>query len=189
MLTHLESFIDTNSFRDGSAQRECQILQATAFFQDQLQKKPNLKLAIIAGDFNWDDERIRKETCPNTSLLDLLGGGDNNNNWKDPGKCNDYTYDGKENLMLLGNLRRRFDRCIYMTNSNFPGTTTTTITTRLDKLGMTAIPNLTWNKKNPFNGDDQDSPCGTQWSFWDCSYIWNEEVVVIFVFLNIAVLQ
>lgn len=145
--THLESFLNAKEY-DGAAQRELQIVQATAFFQDRMRQNPNLKVAMIAGDFNWDDERVRKGTSPNTPLLDLLGG-----DWKDPGRRNDYTYDGKENPMLGSNLRRRFDRCIYLTSPSMTSTTA-----RLDKLGMTAIPRLTWNKKNPFNGTTKTVP-------------------------------
>jgi hypothetical protein len=148
--THLESFINAKEY-DGAAPRELQIVQAATFVQDRLRQNPNLKLAMIAGDFNWDDERVRKGTSPNTPLLDLLGG-----EWKDPAKRFDYTYDGKENPMLSNNLRRRFDRCIYLTNP--PTTNTATTNTRLDKLGLSAIPQLTWNKKNPFNGTTKVVP-------------------------------
>jgi hypothetical protein len=49
--------------------------------------------------------------------------------------------------MLGGNLRRRFDRCIYIRRScsNEPRVT-------LEKLGKDPIPGLSWNKRNPYNG-------------------------------------
>lgn len=137
--THLESFIDAQNY-NGAAQREAQIIQATTFCQDRMRKYPSLRMAIIAGDFNWDDERKRGKG-PNQPLLSLL----KNSSWKDAGKPFDYTYDGKENPMLGSNLRRRFDRCLYLSRDNAE-------TVSLQKLGKTAIPNLTWNKKNPYNG-------------------------------------
>lgn len=150
--THLESYMDPKTY-NGVKQREEQIVEATTFCYNQLQAHPELQIAIVVGDFNWDDERPQS---PNRPLLQVIPKGD----WKDAGTPRDYTYDAKENPMLGGNLRRRFDRCIYLTQKNSknnPGMETTT-TTHLKKLGLTAIPNLTWNKRNSFNGTVRTVP-------------------------------
>jgi tyrosyl-DNA phosphodiesterase 2 len=73
-------------------------------------------------------------------------------NWQDAGQPFDYTYDGKENPMLANNLRRRLDRCIYLPQKKNQYQVT------LQKVGMKAIPNLTWNKKNPYNGTSRQVP-------------------------------
>lgn len=138
--THLESFI--NQSMDGSKEREVQIQQAADFCQDQMEKHPSLEVAMIAGDFNWDDERKRGQG-PNRDLLTILGDG-----WKDAGEKFDYTYDGKENCMLANNLRRRLDRCIYLT----PESTRSKAKAGLKKFGQAPIhPPLIWNKRNPYN--------------------------------------
>lgn len=139
--THLESFV--NHSMNGSKEREVQIQQAANFCQDQLNENSDLKIAMIAGDFNWDDERKRGRG-PNNDLLTILDDG-----WKDAGEKFDYTYDAKDNCMLAGNLRRRFDRCIYLT----PQKKGVSATVGLKKFGQKAIdPPLIWNKKNPYNG-------------------------------------
>jgi hypothetical protein len=145
--THLESFMDQQTYT-GATQREAQIAQAAAFCEDRMRDYPQLQLAMIAGDFNWDDERVRL-TGPNRPLAQVVPG------WKDVGKPLDYTYDGKENPMLSGNLRRRFDRCIYYTAQNIASAAPSTM---LRKLGTKAIPSLTWTKKNPWNGTSKVVP-------------------------------
>jgi len=138
--THLESFI--NQSMDGSKEREVQIRQAADFCQDQLTMHPSLEVAMIAGDFNWDDERKRGQG-PNRDLLTVLDDG-----WKDAGEKFDYTYDAKENCMLAGNLRRRLDRCIYLTPESKRGKAKA----GLKKFGLAPIhPPLIWNKRNPYN--------------------------------------
>ena len=72
--------------------------------------------------------------------------------WNDAGTPFDYTYDSKENPMLGGNLRRRFDRCIYMSKEQSYQATS------LTKIGKDPIPNLTWNKLNPWNGSRKQVP-------------------------------
>lgn len=139
--THLESFLDAKKY-DGATQREAQIIEATTFCEARLRQKPHLSLAVITGDFNWDDERPK---APNQSLVQVAKG------WYDPGTPKDYTYDGKENPMLGGSLRRRLDRCLYFSPNK-------AISTQFQKLGMEAIPDLTWNKKNPFNGTTRTVP-------------------------------
>ena len=137
--THLESFI--NQSMDGSKEREVQIQQAARFCQDQLEQHPSLEIDMIAGDFNWDDERKRGQG-PNRDLLSILDQG-----WKDAGEKFDYTYDAQENCMLAGNLRRRFDRCIYRTKASKKQAKA-----GLKKFGLNPIePELIWNKRNPYN--------------------------------------
>ena len=138
--THLESFI--NQSMDGSKEREVQIRQAASFCQDKLGKHPSLEIAMVAGDFNWDDERKRGQG-PNRDLISLLDDG-----WEDAGQKFDYTYDAKENCMLAGNLRRRFDRCIYLTKEGKGDKAKA----GLKKFGLNPIhPPLIWNKRNPYN--------------------------------------
>lgn len=142
--THLESFI--NKANDGSQERQVQIRLAAEFCQEQLAKYPTLELAIVAGDFNWDDERKRGKG-PNEELLSILDDG-----WKDAGKRFEYTYDGQENCMLGSKLKRRFDRCIYLTNNYKNGSSNKTRVS-LQTLGKDPIvPPLKWNKRNPYNG-------------------------------------
>ena len=154
--THLESFMDAQTY-NGVIQREAQIRQATLFCEQRMQENPHLQLAMIAGDFNWDDERLRVSKAsggaPNRPLRDVVGPP-----WTDAGQPFDYTYDGKENPMLSGNLRRRFDRCIYSDNHKNNKNNNKTTKTTLRKLGMKAIPTLTWNKKNPWNGTSKTVP-------------------------------
>ena len=141
VTTHLESFEVTSQYT-GVEEREAQIQEASRFCQEQLNRYPEIDMAVIAGDFNWDDERKQKSKSPNQNLLTLLKDG-----WNDAGKSNDHTYDGKENQMLTNRLRRRLDRCIYMTNKNVQLKQVS-----LEKLGKDPIPNLIWSKKNPYNG-------------------------------------
>ena len=71
-----------------------------------------VKAAVVGGDLNWDDwapKRIPKDP----KLIDVMG-----NKWEDawlslnPTEGSGFTYDGKENQMLGGNMRRRFDRLL-----------------------------------------------------------------------------
>ena len=158
--THLESFVNAQTYT-GVRQREMQIMEAVNFCQQQLYSNPDMQIAIIAGDFNWDDERKRKTSeAPNRPLTDLVL----SKTWKDAGTPHDYTYDPKENPMLGGNLRRRFDRCIYLSKSETPAAASSTIAnvgyqaTSLTKIGKEAIPNLTWNKLNTYNGSRKIMP-------------------------------
>jgi len=144
---HLESFVDAQRY-NGVEQRELQIVEATKFCQSKMQQHSSLQMAILAGDFNWDDER-KRGNAPNRPLLSLIS-----DQWNDAGTPFDYTYDCKENCMLGGNLRRRFDRCLYLTrnDSKIP------YEHSFQKIGNTKLPNLTWNKKNPYNGTSRPVP-------------------------------
>lgn len=140
--THLESWTGPQS--DGSTEREVQILEAARFCKTELEQSPSMKLAAIIGDLNWDDERKRNPSeAPNRNLLSLLPNG-----WKDAGKPFDYTYDATENPMLGGNLRRRFDRCIYYSKDEDE-----LDCLELQKVGQEAIPGLVWQRKNPYTGN------------------------------------
>jgi endonuclease/exonuclease/phosphatase family metal-dependent hydrolase len=141
--THMESFI--SKANNGIQERQVQIVLATKFCQEQLAKHPNLELAMVSGDFNWDDERKRGKGS-DAELMSLLDDG-----WRDAGQPFDYTYDAHENCMLAGGLRRRFDRCIYLTNNKNSSSNITRVS--LQKFGKDPIgPNLFWRKINPYNG-------------------------------------
>jgi len=89
-----------------------------------------LEAAFLTGDLNWDDERKRSGGVDKPLLSVVRGpsaiseggeGGDCDHDdtakWEDVWleRCagqEGYTYDSKENPMLRGNLRRRFDRCL-----------------------------------------------------------------------------
>jgi hypothetical protein len=146
VTTHLESWCGPQF--TGSQEREVQIVEAAQFCRQQLQSVDGLELAVIAGDLNWDDERKRKQSeAPNRNLLSILPDG-----WNDAGTPFDYTYDAKENPMLNGNLRRRFDRCIYLSRPKGEGPQGRNYKSiGLQKIGKESIPDLVWNKKNPYN--------------------------------------
>jgi len=122
------------------------------YCQKQLNSATNgIKLAVILGDLNWDDERKQKRSVPqNRNLLSILP-----ERWHDAGTQFDFTYDAKENPMLNGNLRKRLDRCIYITSQQ---KTQDYKSIGLKKVGEKAIPNLVWNKKNPYNGSVKAMP-------------------------------
>jgi hypothetical protein len=83
-------------------------------------------------------------------------------NWKDAGEPFDYTYDAKENCMLGGSLRRRLDRCLFLCrrdgDAGAGADDDDGYQVSLRKLGQSSIPNLTWNKKNPYNGTTRQVP-------------------------------
>mmetsp|Transcript_18474 Transcript_18474/g.44577 ORF Transcript_18474/g.44577 Transcript_18474/m.44577 type:complete len:245 (+) Transcript_18474:251-985(+) len=155
VTTHLESWCGPEL--TGAREREEQLVEVAAFCQRRIRQQQQQSgsfgasppsIAIITGDFNWDDERKRTSKTasgpPNRKLLDLLDDG-----WNDSAEPFDYTYDSKENPMLAGNLRRRFDRCIYFCREEpkmFD-------TVEFRKIGKEPIvPTRIWNKRNSFNG-------------------------------------
>lgn len=143
--THLESWCGPQM--TGAKEREVQIVEVANYCQEQLVKY-HLELTAILGDLNWDDERKRKSSeAPNRNLLSILPNG-----WQDAGKPFDFTYDAKENPMLGGNLRRRFDRCLYRTNFKSYSAK------GLEKIGSQSIPNLIWNKRNTYNNTVKKMP-------------------------------
>eukprot|EP01083_Nonionella_stella_P031537 86352_1 len=153
--THLESFIRGN---DGSRERVLQLKEANEFIRQFVSgTNRSIDLAMITGDLNWDDERKRsKGTEPN--MLDTINENENvagrYSSWHDAwletrrGKADDhdgYTFDSKLNPMLKGNLRRRFDRCLYITHD---GKTVPSINSReAGLIGKDAITGLSWRKE------------------------------------------
>jgi len=153
--THLESFVRGN---DGSRERVLQLKEANEFIRQFVSRtNRSIDLAMITGDLNWDDERKRsKGTDPN--VLETINQNGNvagrYSSWHDAwletrrGKADDhdgYTYDSKLNPMLKGNLRRRFDRCLYTTHG---GKTVPSINSReAGLIGKDAITGLSWRKE------------------------------------------
>lgn len=142
--THLESFMrnypSPGRTYDGVKERENQVKQLKAFCQDCMDKRSSVDMAIITGDLNWDDERKRSSGI-DKPLLSALG-SDWSDAWLDswPGK-EGYTYDSRENAMLKGNLRRRFDRCLL-----FRRKPTELVTEQVKMIGTDPIPGLEWRK-------------------------------------------
>lgn len=136
--THLESFIKGGSY-DGVSQRSNQARQLAEFCQECLEQRPSTMMAVITGDLNWDDQRVRGGGID----APLLGTIDKKR-WLDVWQIAHprdagYTYDGKESPMLRGNLRRRFDRCLIHSRN------AVSVESAL-MIGKDAIPNLTWTK-------------------------------------------
>lgn len=141
--THLESYIPSN---DGSREREQQIKIASEFCLAKLRQTRSVKMAFITGDLNWDDERVRSKGA-NKILLSLIphrnpGIQQWSDAWLDmnPGEAG-FTYDSKENPMLKGSMRRRFDRCIvcFRDEKMFA-------LTQAELIGKDAIAGLQWQK-------------------------------------------
>lgn len=147
--THLESFVRGN---DGAREREMQIQEASKFCLRNMSKY-RLKCCLVTGDLNWDDERKRNKINSGTDkkLLSIINNdeyescNDGRNKWIDawlqtrPGQ-EGYTYDSKENPMLKGNLRRRFDRCLYLASEEIGIHTT-------DLIGTQVITGFQWRKE------------------------------------------
>lgn len=155
--THLESFLKHAQY-DGREQRQDQILQASTFLTDYMSSwSLTLNTAIITGDLNWDDQRKRSKGLDET-LLKVLSEKNNVSHtsdcgtstcaeWKDTWleahpNLDGYTYDSKESPMLLGNLRRRFDRCLIQ---NSPSSSL--VVKDVSLIGKEAIPMIQWNKE------------------------------------------
>jgi len=147
--THLESYIPGN---DGSNNRKLQMEQVHDFCTNKQQQQREhavlpVQGIIITGDLNWDDER-KKSTGSDPNLLSVVNSASSNENWQwqdawlqtRPGQ-DGYTYDSKENPMLRGHLRRRFDRCLVYTSSKKFGIHST------DLIGKDEIKGFTWKKE------------------------------------------
>ena len=148
--THLESWIGKEN--TGARQRVRQLQELEAFCNHQLQTYSSLQAAIITGDMNWDDERRSGNTdSPMASVFQTSW----IDSWLDTksGKETCYTYDGKVNPMLGGNLRRRFDRCLVR---NTEAGSVESIATQL--VGTEALPGLTWQKYNPYKQIYKEMP-------------------------------
>ena len=170
--THLESYSGPQF--TGARERQVQAQEISEYCKEQLRRHDDtLQHAIFAGDLNWDDERTArsKSSGDNIPLLPLIM---DDAEWIDawleyskqdstsqvkralPGGIKmptGYTYDAKENPMLGGNLRRRFDRCLVLSSQLRKNKIH-----KFELLGKEAIPNLTYNKRNPYNGSTRTVP-------------------------------
>jgi len=153
--THLESPVGGSADRGGSPdlwtkKRRSQIHRACEFLEAESAGSAH---CVLLGDLNWSDptgtagtERRREWDGPISGSIPA--------GWADawatlrptePG----YTYDAKENGMLLGNLRKRLDRCLYVTTAavdtgnNGGGLAATEVS----RVGMTQIGDLTFKKE------------------------------------------
>lgn len=148
--THLESYI--NAENDGSKAREMQVIEAvqfcTGWMSNQRKNDDSFSTMILTGDLNWDDER-KRSTGSDRNLLSIVNGdhGSEDNTWVDSWKecrsIDGYTYDSKENPMLKGNLRRRFDRCLICSSSNEVSISSAEI------VGKEVIPGYLYRKEVP----------------------------------------
>jgi exonuclease III len=148
--THLESW--SGQGYTGAEQRPRQLREMQDFCTQQFQKHSNLRTAILTGDMNWDDERPRSSTGLDPVMSTVLSNG-----WKDSwletkptASATCYTYDGKMNPMLGGNLRRRFDRIVMHGNG------TKAVSTKL--LGTQALPDLVWSKYSDYTRTSKEMP-------------------------------
>lgn len=135
---HLESYFDASC--TGGPEREVQLLEMTEFCERCVRERPTVELAIITGDLNWDDERVRSEGH-NRKLISLV----DSTKWFDAyrqvePKSPGFTYDPEENPMLGGgSLRRRFDRIlVHPRDGDKVGITSANI------VGKEALPGLTY---------------------------------------------
>lgn len=144
--THLESWTGKDS--TGQVQRALQVQELEQFCNEQLETYSNLQSVIITGDLNWDDERVRGNG--NDDVLSTVLQTEWQDAWletKQGPKDACYTYDGKMNPMLGNSLRRRFDR-VLTRSSNTQSSFLSPVATQL--VGTQAIPNLTFQKHNPY---------------------------------------
>ena len=172
--THLESFIPKNQYplpdtqnHNGVKARKNQVMEIQKFCHQYYQRNYNVKMIMVTGDLNWDDERKKGNGGIDQPLLDIMNQNQNSKkndhssnsdtttsssstttygttliandimHWKDAWKVcrstkqeDGYTYDSKLNPMLKGNLRRRFDRCLYYypnDDGNHPNSSSNTI--------------------------------------------------------------
>lgn len=150
--THLESWINTQF--TGTQQRQRQLQELESFCNEQMQTYPSLKSAIMTGDMNWDDERPRATgNDPVMSTVLRTPWNDSFLSTRTSARDMGYTYDAKENPMLGGNLRRRFDRCLV--RNTFDGSVQVNGT---QLVGKEALVSLTWKKLNPFNQTYKEVP-------------------------------
>jgi hypothetical protein len=174
--THLESF--TGSDYTGSKERPQQMLEVENFCNRQVLSKSNpASMAIITGDLNWDDEGMRRKTLDPVMANIFHAKGQWHDSWLEtaskksgPSKTKtieSYTYDAKLNPMLGGNLRRRFDRCLVRSSggstdemarrTNKDGSLWVAKTTDTILVGHDALQDLTWDKKNFYNGSIKET--------------------------------
>ena len=152
--THLESFVRNypvpGRTYNGAAQREGQIQECQRFAESFMSKRRGVRAAFITGDLNWDDERKRSGGNDRPLLEVLAKEGDGRDDvwidaWRETQPREDgYTYDAKENPMLRGNLRRRFDRCLACFRK---GATESLRVESTELIGKDAIKGITWQKE------------------------------------------
>ena len=127
--THLESWCGPG--QTGATERSKQVREFK-FFAEKLVSLGIVSYAVVCGDMNWDDERLpgSKRKLGDPDMMQILG-GDWVDCWKLKGVGSGLTYDAKENQMLMGSLRRRFDRVLLYSprssNSSPPAVSSTTI--------------------------------------------------------------
>jgi hypothetical protein len=69
--THLESYCGPDY--NGSDQRPLQIQEMSTFLHAQMTQHPAVRMSIISGDLNWDDEAAsNRRTCQDRVLLSLI---------------------------------------------------------------------------------------------------------------------
>lgn len=150
--THLESWIGKD--HTGARERLIQLKELEAFCNAEMKTYSNLQTAIITGDMNWDDERPRATgTDPNMTESLQTSWTDSFLATRQDRRATCYTYDGKLNPMLGGNLRRRFDRCLVRNTSSGQVETTGT-----QLVGTGALVGLTWQKYNPYKQTYKEVP-------------------------------
>ena len=166
--THLESYLPPGQVGPekytGSKQRRQQVQEMEAFCRHHMKRFPDLSMAMISGDLNWDDERIQS-VGEDKPLLSVLSSKEWTDTWfpirekrrqavmgkngkvkkKDEPTC--YTYDGKENVMLGGSLRRRFDRILVRSRDGVK-----TTVSDIELIGRNRIGDITWTKESNYMG-------------------------------------
>ena len=167
--THLESYageIAPGQKYTGSPERALQLPELETFCLNKSKQFQDFSLSIMSGDLNWDDERIQSQG-EDKEMLSCLSMKDWQDSWvevkgremeklkavskngkvakKNVPAC--YTYDAKENPMLGGNLRRRFDRILIRPKSEVQ-----LQIKGIDLIGKDAIPGLTWRKESVWQG-------------------------------------
>jgi endonuclease/exonuclease/phosphatase family metal-dependent hydrolase len=144
--THLESW--TGRTYTGVSQRQQQLGELQDFCTRQFQTHSNLRMAILTGDMNWDDEPQNDATRLDPVMSTILDDG-----WKDSwletkptASSTCFTYNKQMNPMLDGNLQRRFDRILVQARGGGSGGSggTKAISTKL--IGTLALPDLHWSK-------------------------------------------
>ncbi len=167
--THLESFVPKHQYslpdkinHNGVKARKSQIQESVTFCQkyrksSSFSSSSPIQAMFITGDLNWDDER---KQAADESLLSIINDNNDSNAdgwidaWKSlyPTQRGGYTYDSKLNPMLKGNLRRRFDRCLYYIENNTGAKGGSDKCSKLGVcgaklIGMEAIEGIQWQKE------------------------------------------
>ena len=168
--SHLESYMANYPTRGqtyGNTEREVQLQQACHFCESFFNDHPNVQMALVVGDLNWDDERKASQGS-NQRLLSIIDEKKWKDAWlegvfvnrfpKEDGK-EGYSYDSRRNPMLKGNLRRRFDRILFCSKSvnstNMLHASKNKLIASLDSISMigkSVIEGLVWKKVVPLWG-------------------------------------